>query len=306
MRVFVTGLSGMLGHSLAAVLPAMGHRVGGSGTRERSTLALSDEIRYDRFCFESWADLGRLRDLIGSSGAEVVIHSAAYTKVDLAEQEEELAHRANGLFTQAAALVCEEFGLDFVYVSSDYVFDGRAGRPYREWDQPNPLGAYGRSKLAGELAARRISKHYVVRTSWLFGEQGPNFIATIARAARERPELRVVNDQHGCPTYTGDLAGAIGRLINSRRYGIHHVTNSGVTTWFDFARAIVSAAGLATPVHPQSTAESARPAPRPAYGALDNWAWRLAGEEPLPTWQDATRRYMKAVGLAADPAATLG
>ncbi len=307
MRVFVTGLSGMLGHSLATVLPAAGHKVVGCGTRDRSRLALPAEIRYERFSFESWADLGRLRDLIGSSGAEVVIQSAAYTKVDLAEGEEVQAHRLNGLLTQAAAQVCDDLGLDLVYLSSDYVFDGRAGRPYREWDTPNPLGAYGRSKLAGELAARRISRHYVVRTSWLFGENGPNFVSTIARAARERSELRVVDDQHGSPTYTTDLASALARLITTRRFGVHHVTNSGVTTWFDFAREIVAAAGLSTSVHRQSTAEAGRPAPRPAYGALDNWAWRVAGEAPLPTWQDALRRYMAAEGLLAEsPSETAG
>lgn len=302
MKVFVTGLSGMLGHSLATVLPGMGHEVAGCGTRDRAALDLPGSVTYEPFCFESWADIALLRQMVASSEAKVLIQSAAYTKVDLAEQEEDLAHRANALFTQAAALVCEDLGIDLVYVSSDYVFDGNAGRPYREWDPPNPLGAYGRSKLAGELAARRIPRHHVVRTSWLFGEHGPNFVATIARAARERPELRVVDDQHGSPTYTRDLAEALGKLISTRRYGVHHVTNSGVTTWFEFAREVVAAAGLSTPVYPQSTAEAARPAPRPACGALDNWAWRVAGERPLPDWRDATRRYMKNAGLLAGSA----
>lgn len=306
MRIFVTGLSGMLGHALAAVLPAMGHAISGCGTRERRVLALPEGVNYERFVFASWSDVASLRDLVAASEAEVLIQSAAYTQVDRAEEEEEEAHRVNGLFTQAAALVCEDLGIDLLYVSSDYVFDGRAGRPYREWDLPGPLGAYGRSKLAGELAARRIPRHHIVRTSWLFGENGPNFVSTIVKAARERPELRVVDDQHGSPTYTRDLAGAIGRLLCSRRYGIHHLTNSGVTSWFEFAREIVRVAGLSTPVQPQSTADAGRPAPRPAFGALDNWGWRVAGEAALPPWQDALRRYMKTAGLLADSPATLG
>jgi len=240
-----------------------------------------------------------LRDRVRASGAQVLLQAAAYTKVDQAEQEEEEAHRTNGLFTQAAAQVCAELDLDLVYISTDYVFDGRAGRAYREYDRTAPLGAYGRSKLAGEIAARRIPRHYLVRTSWLFGEHGPNFVATILRAARERPELKVVDDQSGSPTYTRDLAGALARLIVSRRYGTHHLTNSGVTSWYSFAREIVQAAGLETPVLPQSTAELARPAPRPAYAALDNWAWRVAGEEPLPPWQDAIRRYLVRSGAAS-------
>jgi dTDP-4-dehydrorhamnose reductase len=295
--VFVTGLSGMLGHSLASVLPEVGHIVAGCGTRDRAALALPDSAVYEKFAFETWTDWSRLRELVAASGAEILVQAAAYTKVDLAEEQEEAALCVNGVFAQAAARVCEDLDIDLVYLSSDYVFDGAAGRPYREWDAPNPQGAYARSKLAGEEAARRIARHHVVRTSWLFGNHGPNFVATIVRAARERPELRVVDDQHGSPTYTVDLAAGLGRLMTSRRYGTHHLTNSGVTTWFEFAREIVACAGLSTPVHPQSTADAGRPAPRPAFGALDNASWRVAGEAPLPPWQDALRRYLVRSGL---------
>jgi dTDP-4-dehydrorhamnose reductase len=296
LRVFVSGLSGMLGHSLAANLSAAGHSVAGCGTRAPESLSLPKSVSYHPWRFGQWSDLPAFQELVRESGADVLLHAAAYTKVDLAEQEEAAAHLVNGLYTQAAARVAEELSIDLVYVSTDYVFDGRAGKPYREWDEPAPLGVYGRSKLEGEVAARRIPRHYVVRTSWLFGEQGPNFVATILNAARERPELKVVDDQFGSPTYTGDLAAAIAHLIGTRRYGVHHLTNSGVTTWCDFAREILAQAGLSTPVHPQTTAEAGRPAPRPAFGALENWAWHLAGEKSLPPWQDALGRYLASIG----------
>lgn len=293
MRTFVCGISGMLGHALAEALLEADHEVSGCGMEPRENLFLPQDVHYDHFAFERW-DPDALVRLIGD--AEVVIHAAAYTAVDKAEAEPLLAHRVNALFTQAMARACEITGADLLYVSTDYVFNGRTDRPYREWDATDPLGVYGQSKLAGEIAARRLPRHYIVRTSWLFGERGPNFVATILKAARERPELRVVADQHGCPTYTGDLARAIARLVTTRRYGLYHLTNQGPTTWCDFARAIVRQGGLSTPVHPQSTAEAGRPAPRPAHSVLDNWAWQVAGEEPLPAWEDALGRYLAAAG----------
>ncbi|MBU6427907.1 MAG: dTDP-4-dehydrorhamnose reductase, partial [Cyanobacteria bacterium REEB65] len=287
-----TGISGMLGQDLAQALLANGSEVRGTGTRERTQLALPGEVGYERYVFDSWDPECLARQI---EGAQVVIHAAAYTKVDLAEAEPLQAHRLNGLYTQTLARACELTGADLLYISSDYVFDGRAGHPYREWDLPNPQGVYGQSKLAGEVATRRLARHYIVRTSWLFGKHGPNFVATILKAARERPELRVVDDQFGCPTYTADLAEAIARLCVSRRYGTYHLTNQGVATWWGFAREIVRQAGLSAPIHPQSTAEAGRPAPRPAFSALDNWAWQVAGEEQLPRWEDALGRYLQQV-----------
>ncbi len=279
----------MLGHAVADAFLDVGHEVAGCGTRDRAVLALPGEVRYERYTFESW-DPEALARMI--QDAEVVVQLAAHTRVDQAEVEPLLAHRTNALFAQAMARACEITGADLLYVSTDYVFDGRAGRAYREWDPTHPLSVYGQSKLAGEIAVRRIPRHYVVRTSWLFGEHGPNFVATMLKAGRERPELKVVGDQFGSPTYTGDLARAIARLVTTRRYGVYHLTNQGIATWFDFAREILRQAGVDTPVFPQSTADSARPAPRPAYSVLDNWAWQVAGETPLPAWEDALGRYL--------------
>ncbi len=279
----------MLGHAVAGAFLEVGHAVAGCGTRDRQVLALPGEIRYERYAFESW-DPEAIARLIGD--AEVVIQLAAYTRVDQAEAEPLLAHRTNALFAQAVARACEITGADLLYVSTDYVFDGRAGRSYREWDATAPASVYGQSKLAGELAVRRIPRHYIVRTSWLFGEHGPNFVATILKAGREQPELKVVNDQFGSPTYTGDLARAIARLVTTRRYGVYHLTNRGITTWFDFACEIFRQKGVATPVLPRSTADAGRPAPRPPYSVLENWAWQVAGEELLPAWEDALGRYL--------------
>lgn len=289
MLAFISGISGMLGHALAPAFLEAGWLVRGSGTREHGATALSSDVDYQQHAFEGW-ELRRLQEVVGP--ADLVIHAAAYTKVDQAQVEEAEAHRVNWLYTQALAHICEDLGIPLLYMSSDYVFNGLNDRPYREYDSPEPLGAYGRSKLAGEVATRRLPRHYIVRSQWLYGEHGPNFIKTILKAAIERPELRVVDDQHGSPTYVEDLAAAIVKLVSTGRFGIHHLTNQGATTWYDFAKEIVRTVNLSTPVYPQSSTEAARPAPRPAMGVLENYAWHVAGEAPLPGWADALHRFL--------------
>ncbi|HEY9857795.1 MAG TPA: NAD(P)-dependent oxidoreductase, partial [Stenomitos sp.] len=178
-------------------------------------------------------------------------------------------------------------------VSTDYVFDGLKGTAYDEYDRPNPQAVYGRSKYAGEQHVQQLmDRYYILRTSWLYGHHGKNFVETILKAAQERPELRVVNDQWGCPTWTEDLARMLVQIVASGRYGLYHVTGQGVCTWFEFARRIVAAAGLATPVLPQTTEELARPAPRPRYSVLRNRGLELAGMELLPAWEASLERYL--------------
>jgi dTDP-4-dehydrorhamnose reductase len=200
----------------------------------------------------------------------------------------------NALGTRHVAEGARQVGAHLCYLSTDYVFDGRATRPYTEWDEPNPLCVYGRSKLAGE--AELDPGHAVVRTSWVCGRHGANIVHTVLRLAAEGASLRFVDDQLGCPTFTSDLAEVVRSLALSRRPGVFHVTNQGPTTWFGFARAIMAAAG-----HDPDRVEAVttddlrprRPAPRPANSVLDNAALRLSGLPPLPPWQEPLHRLVK-------------
>ncbi len=180
-----------------------------------------------------------------------------------------------------------------VHLSTDYVFDGSATTPVDEWEPPQPRSTYGASKLAGEEEVRHLARrHQVVRTSWLYGQRGPNFVLTMLRAAEQGTPLRVVSDQVGTPTWTGHLAPALLRLIARDVPGTFHLTNSGQVSWHGFAQAIFAAEGMATEVAAITTAEWPTAAPRPAYSVLDNRAWRLLGEDPLPDWRDGLHAYL--------------
>jgi dTDP-4-dehydrorhamnose reductase len=216
------------------------------------------------------------------TGDDVVINCAAWTDVDGAEEHEQEALRIN---RDGARNVAEAAGR-VIYVSTDYVFDGTKREPYLESDPVNPQTAYGRTKLAGEGATAEANPHHhIVRTSWLFGPGGPNFVETILRLARERESLRVVDDQVGKPTYTGHLAPELLELAASEEYGIHHRAGAGECSWFEFAREIVERAGFDCRVEPCTTAEFPRPAPRPAYSVL-------GGEQRLPSWREGLDAYL--------------
>lgn len=225
---------------------------------------------------------------------DAVINCAAWTRVDAAESEREAAFRANA---EGPRLLAEAFAARdalLAHISTDYVFDGTATSPIAEDAPTRPLGVYGESKLAGEVAVREAAaRHQVVRTSWLYGQDGPNFVLTMLRLGAEREVLRVVADQRGAPTWTGHVAPALLRLVELGTSGTYHLTNAGETTWCEFARAIMSAAGLGARVEPTTTAEYGAPAPRPAYSVLDNRAWRALGEAPLPDWRDGLRAYLQ-------------
>ena len=224
-------------------------------------------------------DAEAVRAAIGPE--DTVIHCAAWTDVDGAEEHEADALRVNG---DGARHVAEAAGR-VVYVSTDYVFDGRAERPYEPGDPTNPVQAYGRTKLAGEQAtAKANARHFIVRSSWLFGTGGRNFADTILRLANERDSLRVVDDQIGCPTYTGHLAWSISQLIEGDRYGIHHRAAHGQCSWFEFASFLVEREGLDCRVEPCTTAEFPRPAKRPEYSVLFPTV--------LPDWQKGAAEYL--------------
>jgi dTDP-4-dehydrorhamnose reductase len=224
---------------------------------------------------------------------DLVVHAAAYTKVDACEEETDLAWRTNALAPWWVARACHRAEAAMVYVSTDYVFDGRAGRPYTEFDPTNPQSMYGRSKEAGEQMVRQaLEAHYIVRTSWVQGTSGGNFVKTMLRLGEERDELTVVDDQTGSPTFTFDLAPAIRQLAVTGRFGTYHLTNTGHCTWFELARAIFDEAGLQVDLGPTDTASYGAPAPRPAFSVLDNCIARLTGLDPLPDWQASLKRLI--------------
>jgi dTDP-4-dehydrorhamnose reductase len=225
---------------------------------------------------------------------DAVVHCAAYTKVDQAESEPDEAYRVNAYGTRNAALAAEEVGAKFVYVSTDYVFDGRADKPYREYDRTDPQTVYGRSKLAGEQLVQSLSSRYfIVRTSWVYGKYGANFVKTMLKLAEDRDRLKVVHDQVGSPTYTLDLARFLLELVRTDYFGIYHASNSGICSWYEFAKAIFEERGLNVQVEPCTTEEFPRPAPRPAWSVLDQGAIRAHGFKPIRPWREALRSFLQ-------------
>lgn len=223
---------------------------------------------------------------------DVIINAAAYTDVDGCETNRELAMQVNGEGVGNLALIAREIGAKLVQISTDYVFDGHKGAPYREDDPANPLSVYGQSKLAGELNARTVPDHLVVRTQWLYGVHGKNFVETMLRLAGEKTELAVVDDQVGSPTWTVDLSHAIMALLEKGAHGTYHAANAEFCSWNEFARTIFSEAGLKVSVTPLTTPELGRPAARPLYSTLDcGKLVRDTGFQPEP-WRDALRKYL--------------
>ena len=224
-----------------------------------------------------------------------IINCAGYTQVDRAESEPDAAQRVNAVGPANLARAAQEAGARLLHISTDYVFDGRATRPYREDDPVGPLNVYGRSKLAGEEAIREIlpQAHLIVRTQWLFGVGGPNFVATVLRLARERPQLKVVNDQHGRPTYTPDLAAALWRLVACDARGTVHCANDGEATWFEVARAAIDVTGLKTVVEACSTDDMPRPARRPPFSVLDCSKCTTIVGGRLPPWREGVADYVR-------------
>ena len=273
MKILITGANGQLGHELQQVL------------RDHQ-LTLLDVPQFN-------LTKPGVEEAIAAARPDVVIHAAAYTDVDGAEREPEQAMAINAVGTERVARGVAAVGARLLYLSTDYVFDGRQGVPYRETDEPHPVNAYGRSKLEGE---RRALAHcpdtLVIRTAWLYGAHGKNFVKTIMRLVSEQPELRIVSDQRGSPTHSGDLALVIRRILGLKMKGIVHATGSGDCTWYEFAREIVSLMGATARVQPISTEESKRAARRPAYAVLANAVLDGHGIR-LPQWKDAVARFVR-------------
>ncbi len=275
MRILITGAQGQLGHALQQAL---------SG----EDLILKDLPEFDLTQSDSESQILTARPA-------VIVHAGAYTNVDGAEREPDRAHAVNAQGTAVVARAAATLNARLMYLSTDYVFDGNQSTPYREEDVPRPMNVYGQSKRAGEIAALTgCPNTLVVRTAWLYGQAGNNFVKTIMRLAYEKPFLEVVGDQRGCPTNAEDLASALKDLLASDLQGICHVTNTGDCTWYEFAKAIVNLMDLSIPVRPITTAQAGRLARRPAYSVLGQGQLGMV-RALLPHWQDALARFMKTV-----------
>jgi len=277
VRVLVTGAQGMLGSVLLPRLQAE-HQVCGVDQKD--------------FDIREEAAVGRaFREL----RPEFVFHLAAFTDVDGCEANPQMAEQVNALGTRNVAGACAEIGAGMLYVSTDYVFDGRGKRPYREDDCPNPLSVYGLTKLQGERHVQAlVARHVIVRSSWLYGPGGKNFVATILRLAREGRDLRVVSDQRGSPTYTRHLAIKFAELLATRVCGVFHVTGGGDCSWFEFAEAIVQSGGYPQ-VHVTSitTQECGRLARRPAFSLMENHCLAESKLGALPHWTEGLAQYLE-------------
>jgi dTDP-4-dehydrorhamnose reductase len=284
MKLLVTGAAGMLGRDVMLAAGNAGHQVVGYGHAELDV-----------------ADADAVSAKIEGERPDVVINCAAWTDVDGAEEAEEEATAINGAGAGNVAAAAAATGASVVYVGSDYVFDGSKGAPYVETDQTAPLSAYGRGKLAGEEATRAANKrHFVVRSAWLFGTGGPNFVETMLRLAADHGEVLVVRDQVGSPTYTWHLAYGIVRLIEGVEFGIHHMAAAGSCSWYEFAREIFEQANVECKVMSATTEMLGRPAPRPAYSAL---ASQREHAIELPAWQDGLAAYLAQRGAESEAAA---
>jgi dTDP-4-dehydrorhamnose reductase len=280
MRLLLTGAAGMLGHDVRAAAERAGHDVTALARAELDVL-----------------DPAAVRAAIAAARPDAVVNCAAWTDVDGAEADEAAATALNGDAAGHVAAAAAATGAFTIQVSSDYVFDGTATEPYTESAPTAPRSAYGRSKLAGEhaVAAAAPDAHAIVRTAWLFGANGGNFVATMLRLARERDTLSVVDDQVGCPTFTGHLAAALVEVAELRLDGLRHVAGAGACSWYDLAAATFAATGASVELTRGRTADLGRPAPRPAFSVLRS-------ERPdtpvLPPWEDGLHAYLE-LGVTA-------
>lgn len=279
MRVFVTGASGQLGYDVCKELKVRNIEYRGVSSKE---LDITDSNAVYRE--------------LTAYHPDAVIHCAAYTKVDLAEDEPDKCWAVNVDGTRNIALACREIDVKMVYISTDYVFPGTGDQFYEPTDPVGPVNTYGRSKLAGELAVRSLlDKYFIVRISWVFGKNGNNFVKTMLRLAETRTELNVVCDQIGSPTYTADLAPLLCDMMQTEKYGIYHATNEGLCSWAEFARKVFQLSGKDVTVHSIPSSTYLTKAKRPLNSRLSKNRLRDQFSCELPPWQDAIQRYLACI-----------
>ena len=302
MKVFVTGVGGQLGYDVVHRLRSRGIECVGTDILDAWVETIEDDIKNNvPYVKLDITNASAVEKTIEDSGCDVVVHCAAWTAVDMAEDDDkvEKVRAINAGGTQNIANACKKIDAKMVYISTDYVFDGQGTEP---WDPDckdyKPLNVYGQTKLEGELAvSETLDKYFIVRIAWVFGVNGNNFIKTMLKVGKEHDEIKVVNDQVGTPTFTYDLARLLCDMIETDKYGYYHATNEGgYISWYDFTVEIFKQVGYTTKVNPVTTAEYGESvAARPFNSRLDRSKIVQNGFEPLPDWKDAVRRYLEAV-----------
>ncbi len=289
MHILITGCHGQLGSELKRVLQAGSGELGAiPAALQGASLTCVDIDTLDI------ADNSAVKHFFSLHAFDIVFHCAAMTNVDACESNFEAAFKANAMGARNIADAAQNSGAKLIHVSTDYVFAGNGEKAYAEWDVPAPNTVYGKSKLLGEqYVSQACRRAFIVRTAWLYGYTGSNFVKTILKAARERGSLKVVNDQCGNPTNAADLAHHLIKLAASDYYGLYHCTGEGVCSWFEFTEEIIRLSGIPCEVTPCSTEEFPRPAPRPEYSALDNLALRATVGNEMRSWQAAIAAYMQ-------------
>ena len=278
MKVLVTGVKGQLGYDIV------------KECEKRNIDAIGVDI--DEMDITNPA---QVEEVIKDAKVDAVIHCAAWTAVDKAEDEIELCRKVNKEGPANIAKVCEELDIPMMYFSTDYVFNGLGEKPWMEYGEREPLNVYGQTKYEGELEVERLKKHFIIRISWVFGVNGHNFIKTMLRLGNERGEVSVVNDQVGSPTYTYDLAKLCVDMIQTDKYGIYHATNQGYCSWYEFACEIFKQAGMDVKVNPVDSNAFPVKATRPKNSRMNQTELDKNGFDRLPTWQDALERYLKEI-----------
>ena len=281
MKVLVTGVKGQLGYDVVKELEKRGLTAVGVDIEEMDI-----------------TDAGSVDKVIKEATPDAVIHCAAYTAVDAAEDNEAICRKVNAEGTANIAAVCKELGIKMMYISTDYVFDGQGERPWEPDDERNPLNIYGQTKYEGEVAVTEaLDSYFIVRIAWVFGVNGKNFIKAILNKAQTVDTLTVVNDQFGSPTYTYDLARLLVDMIQTDKYGFYHATNEGICTWYEFACEIIRQAGMGDRVRvlPVSADQYPAKAKRPTNSRMSKEKLSDNGFERLPAWQDALARYLQII-----------
>ena len=276
MKLLVTGVKGQLGYDVVKEAEKRGVEAVGVDIDEMDI-----------------TDAKQVREVITKGGYDAVVHCAAWTAVDKAEDMEEACRKVNKEGTENIAQVCEVLDIPIMYFSTDYVFNGQGSEPWKEYDKRAPLNVYGQTKYEGELAVEKLAKHFIIRIAWVLGKNGNNFIKTMLRLGKERGAVSVVNDQIGSPTYTYDLAKLVLDMIQSDKYGTYHATNEGICSWYEFACEIFKQAGMNVQVTPVSSDEFPTKAKRPCNSRMNKTELDRNGFDRLPTWQDALHRYLK-------------
>lgn len=277
MKVLVTGVKGQLGYDVVNELKKRGHMAVGTDVEEMDI-----------------TDAGKVETVLKNEKPDAVIHCAAYTAVDAAEDNEDLCIKINAEGTENIAKACQDLNCKMLYVSTDYVFDGEGERPWEPDDEREPLNVYGITKYEGELAVEKyVEKFFIVRIAWVFGKNGKNFIKTMLNLGKTHDEVKVVDDQIGSPTYTFDLARLLVDMIETDKYGRYHATNEGLCSWYDFAKEIFKQAGMNIKVSPVTSEEFAAKAKRPHNSRMSKEKLSENGFERLPKWQDALARYLE-------------